>query len=174
MAARRWTRPIRELPGTLARELRGLRGNERLATVGVAVIAGSLLLPWYGIPVAGDLVQTGLGAFTWAEGALLLVAAATLFLALQVGGGYVPPRPLREWALLATAGTWAAAIVVYRMVVRPELDFEVIVRVQRDYDLRYGIFVALAGALLIVAAGLRARRTERRTRSPAPSGPNPA
>lgn len=158
VAASRWPEPVRELPSALIGELRGLRGNERLAVVGVATIAGSLLLPWYGIPVAGDLVQTGLGAFTWAEAALLLTAAATLFLALQIGGGYVPPRPLREWALLVAAGAWATAIVAYRMVDRPELDFEVIVRVNRDYDLRYGIFVALAGALLIVGAGLRARR----------------
>jgi hypothetical protein len=159
--AGRWTEPVRRLPGTISRELRGLRGNERLAVIGVALIAGSLLLPWYGIPVAGDLVQTGLGVFGWAEGALVLTAAAALFLALQIGGGYVPPRPLREWAMLFAAGAWAAAIVVYRMVDRPELDFEVVVRVERDYSLRYGIFVALAGALLIAVAGLRARRTER-------------
>jgi hypothetical protein len=93
--ASRWTESVRRLPGTIASELRGLRGDERLAVVGVALIAGSLLLPWYGIPVAGDLVQTGLGAFSWAEGALVLTAAAALFLALQIGGGYVPPRPLR-------------------------------------------------------------------------------
>jgi len=165
VAARRWTKPARDLPATLSRELRGLRGSERLAVIGVAVIAGSLLLPWYGVPVAGDLVQTGLGAFTWAEGALMLVAAATLFLALQVGGGYVPPRPLREWALLIAAGLWAAAIVVYRMVERPDLDFEVVsVRVQQEYDLRYGIFIALGGCLLIVMAGLRSRRTEAKAR----------
>ena len=161
VAASRWTEPVRELPGTLARDLRGLRGNERLAVVGVALIAGSLLLPWYGIPVSGDLVQTGLGAFSWAEAALLLTAAATLFFALQIGGGYVPPRPLTEWALLLSAGVWAAAIVAYRMVERPELDFEVIVDVNRTYDLRYGIFVAMAGAVLIIAAGLRARRRRR-------------
>lgn len=161
MAVARWTRPLRELPATVTRELRGLRGNERLATMGVAVIAVSLLLPWYGVPVAGDLVQTGLGAFTWAEAALLLVAGATLWFALLIGGGYEPPRPLREWALLAAAGCWAAAIVVYRMLARPELDFEVVVRVQREYSLRYGIFVALAGALLIVTAGVRARRNDR-------------
>lgn len=161
MDAARWTRPVRELPSTLAREVRGLRGNERLAVIGVAVIAGSLLLPWYGVPVAGDLVQTGLGAFTWTEAALLLVGAATLFLAMQIGGGYVPPRPLREWALLFAAGLWATAIVVYRMIDRPDLDFEVVsVQVDREYSLRYGIFVALAGAVLIAAAGLRSRRTD--------------
>lgn len=158
MDVSRWTERIGELPSTLVRDLRGTRGHERLAVVGVAVIVGSLLLPWYGIPVAGDLVQTGLGAFSWAEAALLLVGAATVFLAMQIGGGYVPPRPLTEWGLLVAAGLWAAAIVAYRMVDRPDLELEVIVDVSRDYDLRYGIFVALAGALLIVIAGLRSRR----------------
>ena len=162
MDVSRWIEAVRELPGTLVRELRGLRGNERLAVGGVAAIAISLLLPWYGIPVAGDLVQTGLGAFTWAEAALLLVGAATLFLAMQIGGGYVPPRPLTEWGLLLTAGLWAAAIVAYRMIERPDLDFDVVVSVNREYDLRYGIFLAMGGALLIAFAGLRARRQRRR------------
>jgi hypothetical protein len=44
------------------------------------------------------------------------------------------------------------------MVDRPEIDFNLIVSIDRSYDLRYGIFVALGGALLIAAAGLRARR----------------
>jgi hypothetical protein len=166
VAVSRWT----ELPGRFvsgfARDLRGLRGNERIAVAGVLAIAISLLLPWYGVPVGGDLVQTGLGAFTWAEGALVLTAAAVVFLALQVGGGYVPPRPLTEWGLFVAAGLWAAAIVAYRMLDRPELDFELIARVQRDYSLRYGIFVAMAGAVLIVAAGVRARSAASRSRSP--------
>ena len=107
MAASRWTDAVRGLPQALSRDLRGLRGNERLAMIGVALIVGSLLLPWYGVPVAGDLVQTGLGAFSWTEAALLLVAATALVLAMRVGGGYVPPRPLAEWALLFAAGAWA-------------------------------------------------------------------
>jgi hypothetical protein len=167
VAGSRWIERVTDLPRTLLREVRGLRGNEKLAVIGVAVIAVSLLLPWYGVPVSGDVVQTGLGAFDWATAALMLAAAAALILAMRIGGGYRLPRPLTEWGLLVAAGVWAAAIVGYRMVDRPELDFEVIVRVNRDYSLRYGIFVALAGALLIVAAGVRARaqsaqRTARR------------
>ncbi|MBM3666622.1 MAG: hypothetical protein FJW90_03925 [Actinobacteria bacterium] len=157
MAASRWTERLGELPRAAWRDLRGLRGDERLVVVGVGLIAASLLLPWYGVPVAGDLVQTGLGVFGWAQGALLLMAGAALFLALKIGGGYAPPRPLREWALLLGAGLWCAAIVAYRMIDRPELDFELVARVSRDYSLRHGIFVALAGSLLIAFAGLRAR-----------------
>jgi hypothetical protein len=44
------------------------------------------------------------------------------------------------------------------MVDRPDLELDVIVDFRRDYDQRYGIFVAMVGAALIVAAGLRSRR----------------
>lgn len=158
MAAGRWTEPPRRIGAELARDLRGLGGDERLAVIGVAVIAASLFLPWYGVPVANDLVQTGFGAFTWAEGAIMLTGAATIFLALRVGGGYVPPRPLREWALFVTAGVWITLILGYRMLERPELRFDIsAVSVERTYQVRYGIFVALAGAAVIIAAGLRHR-----------------
>lgn len=162
MAASRLT----ELPGRLLgefwRDLRGLGRDERLAVLGVGAILTSLLLPWYGVPVAGDLVQTGLGAFTFAEAAVLATCAATVMLALRVGGGYAPPRPLREWALFVLAGAWIALILAYRMIERPEISFDLeIVSVERTYSLRYGIFVAMAGAGLIVAAGIRHRARRR-------------
>src|SRR3954452_5496524 len=155
----------RSVPRKLLRDLRGLGGNERIAVIGCAVMVGSLLLPWYQSPISNDLVLTGIGGFSWAEGALLLIAAATTFLALQGGGGYIPPRPLREWGLFVAAGSWAAAIVVYRMLDRPPFTLG-----GRDepYDLHYAIFVALAGALIIVAAGLRMRPRERAKRPQAP------
>ncbi len=149
----------------LWRDLRGLGGNERIAVIGAAVMVGSLLLPWYRSPISDELVQTGFGAFGWAEAALILIAAATTFLALQGGGGYVPPRPLREWALFVAAGAWAALIVLYRIADPPQFTLE-----GRDepYDLHYAIFVALAGAAIIIAAGLRMRPSERRKRPQAP------
>jgi hypothetical protein len=149
----------------LWRDLRGLGGNERIAVIGAGVMVGSLLLPWYQSPVSNDLVFTGIGAFGWAEAALVLIAGATTFLALQGGGGYVPPRPLREWGLFVAAGSWAAVIVVYRMIDRPKFTLG-----GRDqpYDLHYAIFVALVGAALIVAAGLRMRPRERAKRPQAP------
>ena len=155
MDASRWTDLLRRAVRELWRELRGLGGNERLAAVGVATMALSLLLPWYGVPFQSDLGLTGVGAFSFAEAALLLIGAATLALALRVGGGYVPPRPLSEGGLLIAAGTWAALIVGYRMLDRPEFT---LFGLDEPYTLRYGIFVAVGGAALIVLAGLRARR----------------
>lgn len=165
MAASRSTEGLRSLPRKLLRDLRGLGGNERIAVIGCGVMVGSLLLPWYQSPISNDLVLTGIGGFSWAEGALLLIAAATTYLALQGGGGYVPPRPLREWGLFVTAGAWAAGIVVYRMFDRPPFTLG-----GRDepYELHYAVFVALAGALLIIAAGLRMRPRERAKRPRAP------
>jgi hypothetical protein len=142
-------------------DLRGLGGNERIAVIGAAVMVGSLVLPWYESPISNDLVLTGIGAFGWAEGALVLIAAATAFLALQGGGGYVPPRPLREWGLFVAAGFWAAVIVLYRIADRPRFTLE---GHDEPYDLHYAIFVALAGAVMIVIAGLRTRPRERAKR----------
>jgi hypothetical protein len=147
------------------RDLRGLGGNERIAVIGAAVMVGSLFLPWYESPISNDLVLTGIGAFGWAEGALVLIAAATTFLALQAGGGYVPPRPLREWALFVVTGCWAALIVLYRIADRPRFT---LAGHDEPYALHYAIFVALVGALIIVAAGLRMRPRERAKRPQPP------
>jgi hypothetical protein len=158
-------RSISTLPRRLLEDLQGLGGNERIAVIGAAVMVGSLLLPWYESPISNDLVQTGFGAFGWAEGALILIAVATVFLALQGGGGYVPPRPLREWALFVAAGSWAALIVLYRIADRPRFT---LAGHDEPYDLHYAIFVALAGAVIIVMAGLRMRPRERAKRPRAP------
>ncbi|HEY6771437.1 MAG TPA: hypothetical protein VI035_03195 [Solirubrobacterales bacterium] len=146
-------------------DLRGLGGNERIAVIGAAVMVGSLVLPWYESPISNDLVLTGIGAFGWAEGALVLIAAATAFLALQGGGGYVPPRPLREWGLFVAAGSWAAVIVLYRIADRPRFT---LAGHDEPYAIHYAISVALAGAVMIVIAGLRMRPRERAKRPTPP------
>jgi hypothetical protein len=164
VAARRST-DLSSIPRKLLSDLRGLGGNERIAVIGAAVMVISLFLPWWQSPISDELVQTGFGAFGWAEAALLLIAAATTILALQGGGGYVPPRPLREWALFVAAGAWAAVIVLYRIADRPRFT---LAGHDEPYDLHYAIFVALAGALIIVMSGLRMRPRERAKRPQAP------
>ena len=89
---------------------------------GVAVIAAACRCRGAGVPIDGNLVLTGLGAFGFAEAALVLTAATTLVLALQVGGGL---RAAAAAARVGAAGrrrAWAAVIVGYRMFDRPEFD----------------------------------------------------
>jgi hypothetical protein len=116
----------------------------------------SPVLPWYNAPVE-DLVKTGLGAFGFAAAALLLTAGAALVMLLEVGRGRRPPMPLHEGTLLAAAGVWNVLIVLFLMLDRPEFDLR---GFRAEYDLGYGIFVALGGATLLTVAGIRVRRLE--------------
>jgi hypothetical protein len=137
---------------------RGLRPAERVAALGALACAGSLLLPWYGIELElfNGFSQTGLEAFTFAHAALALTAAAALVLIVRCGAGYLPPRPLSEGGALVVAGVWAALIVAYLAIDRPDE-----IAGFGHVRLRYGLFVALAGAAAMVSGGLRLRAAPR-------------
>ena len=99
-----------------------LRPAERIAALGAALAAGSLLFPWYGIELElfNGFSQTGLEAFNFAHAALLLTAAAALVLIWLCAGGYVPPRPITEGVLLIAAGAWIGILVAFLAIDRPE------------------------------------------------------
>jgi hypothetical protein len=137
--------------------IRRMGPNERLATVGALVVVASLLLPWYGAPIASDLVKTGFGAFSFATAAMLLTVGAAIYLVIEVGNGYRPPRPLTVGTLLIVAGVWTGLLIIYQMLDRPQFHFA---DLNDDYDVRYGTFVALGGAAAIILAGTRRRVRE--------------
>ena len=58
---------------------------------------------------------------------------------------------------MAAAGTWACLLVVFRLFDTPSGRLG---RFEVDYDPRYGIFLALAGAVALAVAGIRHRRRE--------------
>jgi hypothetical protein len=128
--------------------------NERLAGLGALVVVASLLLPWYGAPIASDLVKTGFGAFSFATAAMILTVGAAIYLIVEVGDGYRPPRPLTVGTLLIAAGVWTGLLILYQMVDRPNFDFA---GINDDYGVRYGTFVALGGAAAMILAGTRRR-----------------
>lgn len=144
--------------------LRGLGPNEKLASLGVLAIFISMLLPWYGAPIGDDLAQSGFGAFNFATAALLLTSIAVLFLCTEVGDGYKPPRPLSVGSLLIAGGIWCVLLLVFLMLDRPQLELAQLRGfggvVDDDFDVRYGLFVAVGGAATIVMAGVRRRRYE--------------
>jgi hypothetical protein len=142
-------------PGWL-RAVGGLRPSERLAALGALGCAASTLLPWYRAPV-DNLGKSAWGSFGFALLALLITLAAALALLLQSGRGRRPPTPLHEGTLLALAGIWSGVIIAYLMLDRPTFTLE---DFHQEYDLAYGVFVALAGAAVLTVAGLRIRRIE--------------
>jgi hypothetical protein len=147
--------------------LSALGAHDRLASLGVATVAVSMLLPWYGVTFAGGLLKTPAGTFGWVEAALALTVGVAGFLIVRAAWGRDLPRPLHTGTLLAVSGAWAAVLIAYRIFDRP--DFEPL-DVQH-VGLRYGIFVALAGAGLLLLGGLRRRREElaiERSRNPRP------
>ena len=149
MAASRSTEP----PGPdRGQAPRSLSAAERLAAGGVIVVAASLLLPWYGIQFSEGLAVTGLDAFGLGHVALLLTIGAAAFVLARSASGRPIGPPLRPWALLVAAGTWAGILVVFLIVDRPD-ELAGSTRV----GLRMGVFVALAGCCAIIAGGLRLR-----------------
>jgi hypothetical protein len=136
--------------------IRSLGAHERLAAIGVGVVAVSLLLPWYGVTF-NDLVRTPLSSLSFIEVAIVLTLAVTAYLIVRSERGPAFPRPLHNGTLIALGGAWTIVLVVYRIAVRPSLG---IFGDAYGVDLRYGIFVALAGGVLIVVGGLRCRRDE--------------
>jgi hypothetical protein len=149
VAAGRSTEPERGAPG---RPAGSLSAAERLAALGVILVAASLLLPWYGLPFSGGLAVTGLDSFGLGQLALVITAAAAAFVLARSASGRPIRPPLRPWALLVAAGGWAAVLVAVLMLDKPE-ELAGSTRV----GLRMGLFVALAGSGAIVAGGLRLR-----------------
>jgi len=155
VAASRWTELFRRL-----------EPPARLAALGALAVPASMLLPWYGIRGTGGLAKSGLDSFGLGQLALLFTVAAVLYLIVRCARGYLPPRPLSEAGLLVAGGIWAMLLVGYLMLDRPDS-----IAGFTSIKLRYGIFIALAGAAGIALGGLRlraVRRSRGRARPPRP------
>jgi hypothetical protein len=140
----RWTELFRSLPRPA-----------RLATIGALLVPGSMLFPWYGIQFGPGLSQTGFDTFGLGELALVLTAAAALYLVTRCARGYSLPSPLSQGVLLAVAGAWAALLVGYLMLDRPNE-----IAGHTHIHLRYGIFVAMGGAIALLVGGVQLHRDE--------------
>jgi hypothetical protein len=127
----------------------------RLAAIGALVVFASLVLPWYGVSLQlfQVITESGLSSFGAGALALVLTAAAALYLAVITARGYRLPRPLTGGGLMVAAGVWCAVLAALLTVETPAeiLGIDTV-------ETEFGPFVALGGAVAICIGGLRMRR----------------
>ena len=152
-----------------AARLRELPPELRTAGIAAAALAASLILPWYTksyVPEGSrEFVQDNLsafGVFSFVEAAVLLVAAAVLFLVWARSEKKGFHLPGGDGTAIALAGGWALLLLVWRLFDKPDIDEEA-----ATVGIQWGMFAALAAAGALLVMGLRVRAVDR------PEPPNP-
>ena len=164
--------------------LRELPPELRNAGIAAAVLAFSLVLPWYsksffvqvrGEPRASEANLTAFGVFSFVEAAVLLVAAGVLFLVWARSEQKGFHLPGGDGTAIALAGGWALLLLVWRLFDKPDVDDP-----GATVGIQWGMFVALASAGALLAMGLRVRAANRpepplpaAEEDTPPSGPRP-
>jgi hypothetical protein len=140
----------------------------QLAALAALALAFTLVLPWYQKSYFqdGKAVQANLsafGVFTFVEAAVLLVAAAVLFLVWarsQQKGFHLPGG---DGVAITLAGGWAMLLLVWRLFDKPDIQDP-----GATMGIQWGIFGAMVAAGALIVAGARVRALH------APEPPNPA
>jgi hypothetical protein len=140
----------------------------QLVALAAGALALSMILPWYqksqvtGREFAQDNLSA-LGAFTWIEAAILLVAVAVLFLVWARASQKGFHLPGGDGVAIMLAGAWAELLLVWRLFDKPNVAGAGV-----TMGIQWGIFVAMLAAGALIAAGARVRAAHR------PEPPNPA
>ena len=143
---------------------RALAPEQRLVAFAAFGLLFTMFLPWYSTTSAGKLgqrivavhdSQSAIGAFSWVEAAVLLVALGVLALLFARAERRAFHRPGGDGAVITGAGIWACVLIVWRFFDKPELGNGVSV------GLQWGIFIALCAAVALVLAGNRVRAARR-------------
>ena len=151
--------------------LRDMPAELRTAAIAAVALVVAMVLPWYQksyfAQVRGrtEAVQDNLSAlqaFSFVEGAILLVAVGVVFLAWARANARAFHLPGGDGVVVTAAGVWALALLVWRLFDKPDVQGAATMGVQ------WGIFGAMLAAGVLIAAGGRVRSAHR------PEPPNPA
>jgi hypothetical protein len=162
--------------------------DRRLAAIAAIALFATMFLPWYQQNAvvtarrAAPLVSRNLNAFqvfSFVEAAVLLVAAAVLFLLYARADGGRFQLPGGDGTVVLAAGLWSALLLMLRLFDKPGITQH---GVAANVGVQWGIFFALAAAGLLAYAGSRMRAGQRPEpplvrrsppRRPAPEPPEP-
>jgi hypothetical protein len=106
--------------------------------------------------------RSALQVFTWVEAAILLVAAAILYLVWARSQRQRFHLPGGDGLVVSVAGGWVLALLIWRLFDKPSISGPT-----TTVGIDWGIFVALLAAGALVAAGARVRAAGR----PEPANP---
>ncbi len=141
--------------------------DRRLAAIAAVALFATMFLPWYqqnavvNARRAAPLVSRNLNAFqvfSFVEAAVLLVAAAVLFLLYARAEGGRFQLPGGDGTVVLAAGLWSALLLVLRLFDKPGVTQH---GVAANVGVQWGIFFALAAAGLLAYAGSRMRAAQR-------------
>jgi hypothetical protein len=143
--------------------LRSLPPESRLTGGAAAALIFSMVLPWYQVSSLGKAEsRSAFQVFTWVEAAILLVAAAVLYLVWARAQRQRFHLPGGDGFIVSLAGGWVLALLIWRLFDKPSISGPT-----TTVGIDWGIFVALLAAGALVAAGARVRTAGR----PEPANP---
>ncbi len=150
----------------MSARLKELSGDQQRAGMAAIALFFTLLLPWYSQSrVIGGTIQSerlsAFRVFSFVEAAVLLTAAAVLYLLYarsQRKGFHLPGGD--GWAI-TIAGGWSVFLLVWRLFDKQEFN-------GGPVGVEWGLFVAIVVAGVVVAAGQKLRAANQ------PEPPNPA
>ncbi len=135
-----------------------------LAGLAATMLIISIFLSWYKDPTIRNggkqvvVEHSAFANFSLVELALLLLAGLVITIVIARAEITKLRFPLSDGLLFAIIGVWAAILVVYRMIARPEITVQ---GFTVDFGLQWGVLLALTSATAIATAGFRLRRKSR-------------
>ena len=150
--------------------VKGLSNVQMRAGAAAIALVLCMLLPWYRESYFSDSRffrnnLTAFGAFSWVEAAVLLVAAAILYLLYARSQRRAFHLPGGDGWAVTIAGGWIVFLMVWRLFDRPDVE-------QGSVGVQWGLFVTMGVGVALTLAG-QAMRLEGRPEPPNPAADDP-
>jgi hypothetical protein len=157
---------------------RALHSEQRLAALAALGLLVSMLLPWYHRSFFNSRTArhgsdnlSALQAFSFVEGAILLIAVGVLLMLFARAERRAFHLPGGDGTILMAAGLWVAFLLIWRLFDQPSPSVPNGTAV--DVGIHWGIFFAFVAAGVLIYAGHRVRVTHRPEPPLRPRHPEP-
>jgi hypothetical protein len=145
---------------------RALHSEQRLAALAALGLLVSMFLPWYHRSFFNSRTArhgsdnlSALQAFSFVEGAILLIAVGVVLMLFARAERRAFHLPGGDGTIVMAAGLWTAFLLIWRLFDQPSPSVPHGTAV--DVGIHWGIFFAFVAAGVLIYAGHRIRTTHR-------------